>query len=96
MTADDTVTRAAEALGRRFTLIQPDALTIAQALADAGLLRSEAHDREVAARALREFAGRQDSWCEAGRAEQLITRRAMRDALNDHADRIKAGGHDGE
>lgn len=38
-------------------------------------------EREAAAEALREFARRQDTWCEAGRAEQVISRAAMRDAL---------------
>ena len=50
-------------------------------------------DREAqaAAKALREFARRQDTWCEAGRAEQIIPRAAMRDALNREADRMERG-----
>lgn len=46
-----------------------------------------AHDRETKAEALREFAARQYSWCEAGRGEQIISREAMRDALIAEADR---------
>lgn len=52
-------------------------------------------ERETKAEAiatLREFARAQDTWCEAGRADQLIRRAAMRDALLREADRIEQEG----
>ena len=51
----------------------------------------KAHDAEVAARELRVFARAQDSWCEAGRAEQIISRRAVRDALIARAEDYEMG-----
>lgn len=51
----------------------------------------EREAKAVAVESLREFARAQDTWCEAGRAEQVITRAAMRDALLREADDLEAG-----
>lgn len=48
--------------------------------------------KSAEARALEEFAQAQDSWCEQGRAEQVISRAAMREALRARAAEIR-GNH---
>ena len=48
-----------------------------------------AAERRGAVKALRELAAAQDSWCKEGRAEQIISRQAMRDALNVRADQVE-------
>ena len=54
MTADDTITRAAEVLRRRNPLISArNARAILEILADAGLLVTRAHDAAVEDRVLR-------------------------------------------
>ena len=48
-----------------------------------------AAEQRGAVRELRKFAHAQDTWGEEGRAEQRISRIAMRDALLDRADQIQ-------
>ena len=51
-------------------------------------------ERDAAAKVLTEFADAQDSWCEKGRAEQMISRAAMRDALRARAAEIRGAKRD--
>lgn len=68
-----------------------EALELARVAVEAARPAIERETKAVAVESLREFARAQDTWCEAGRAEQVITRAAMRDALLREADDLEAG-----